>query len=126
MQLINVYDLRQRDNNNKPMPIEKGNGHICESCGREHGKVFVVADGDKVHEVGSTCCKKLFGWQPTSTQIASLLEAKKLVAWMKKNSKPYDQMASIIRKAFKDETYYFTAMVYDYASRFFGQQEITN
>jgi hypothetical protein len=120
MKLINVYDLRERDNNNKPMPIEKGEGHICENCGREHGKVFVVSDEQgSIHEVGSICCKKMFGWQPTSTQIIALAEAQKLVSWMNKNNKSPENLGQLVKKYYADDTQYFREMIYDFASRHF-------
>ena len=80
--LISVYDLREIDEfTGERLPLLAGEGNICNRCGREHAKVYQVRreqDG-KEFTVGSTCCKKLFGWEPEKEETKRLeKEAKKL------------------------------------------------
>jgi hypothetical protein len=79
--LIAVYDLREVDEiSGKRIPLEEGQGNTCNRCGREHAKVYEVQrDQDaKIFCVGSTCCKKLFGWEPEKEVVNRLTkEAKK-------------------------------------------------
>jgi hypothetical protein len=80
--LIRVYDLREIDEwTGERIPLMAGDGNICNRCGREHAKVYEVKreqDG-KLFTVGSTCCKKLFGWEPEKAETKRLeKEARKL------------------------------------------------
>lgn len=85
--LVSVYDMREYDwEREEYIPLIKGEGNICERCGREHAKVYVVehiSDG-KQHLVGSTCSKKMFGWEPAKDDIAiaakTMKEAQKKAA----------------------------------------------
>jgi len=68
--LVNVFDVREIDwNTGERLPLEAGEGHTCERCGKLHAKVFVVEHEGKTSEVGSTCCKRLFGWQPMAEEV---------------------------------------------------------
>lgn len=73
--LTAVYDLREVDEfTGERLPLEPGQGNICNRCGREHAKVYEVKreqDG-KEFTVGSTCCKKLFGWEPEKKETKRL------------------------------------------------------
>jgi hypothetical protein len=80
--LTAVYDLREIDEfTGERLPLEPGQGNICNRCGREHAKVYEVEreqDGKKF-TVGSTCCKRLFGWEPEKEEIRHLeKEARKI------------------------------------------------
>ena len=80
--LIAVYDIREIDEfTGERLPLLAGEGNICNRCGREHAKVYQVRreqDG-KEFTVGSTCCKKLFGWEPEKEEARRLeKEARKL------------------------------------------------
>lgn len=80
--LTAVYDLREIDEfTGERIPLEPGQGNICNRCGREHAKVYEVKreqDG-KEFTVGSTCCKRLFGWEPEKEETRRLeKEARKL------------------------------------------------
>lgn len=74
--LVAISDLREYDYlRQEYIPLEKGEGNICERCGREHAKVFVVRDlatTTKDYYVGSTCCKKLLNWEPSKEEIQSV------------------------------------------------------
>lgn len=61
------YDLRPIDwASGKRLPLEPGEGHVCDRCGAEHAVVFVVQDQEtgEQYRVGSGCAKKNFGFDP--------------------------------------------------------------
>lgn len=78
--LVRVFDLREYDwDREEYIPLDKGEGNICERCGREHAKVYVVEDTatGKQHFVGSTCSKKMFGWEPEKAELQAASKAMK-------------------------------------------------
>jgi hypothetical protein len=79
-QLIAVKDMREFDYlRQEYIPLEKGNGNICDRCGREHAKVYVVRSQQEKRDyyVGSTCCKKLLNWEPEKEDIQALIKQQK-------------------------------------------------
>ena len=82
MKLIDVYDLRIPDTDGTKTLCQDAN--VCDRCGRQHSIVCVVEDGTgKVHRVGRTCCKRLFGWAPSESQVTGIQEGRKLAQWIK-------------------------------------------
>jgi len=78
--LVSVYDMRTWDwEREEYIPLQKGEGNICERCGREHAKVYVVENTSTGmrHEVGSTCSKKMFGWEPSQDELKSATKSMK-------------------------------------------------
>lgn len=70
--LLEYYDLREFDfDTGRPIPLRAGEGAICERCGREHAKVYVVQTVEgTTKSVGSGCCKRAFeGWEPSKEEI---------------------------------------------------------
>lgn len=78
IQLVEVIDLRPIDfqsGKRLAIPVEACN--ICDRCEKKHVKVYVVfADGD-IYNVGSTCCKRLFGWEPEKADLQKKEKAEK-------------------------------------------------
>ncbi len=73
--LIAVYDIREIDEfTGERIPYTAGEGNICDRCGREHAKVYEVEreQDRKLFTVGSTCCKKLFNWEPEKAETKRL------------------------------------------------------
>lgn len=69
--LVRVYDMREYDYDlEQYIPLEKGQGNICERCTREHAKVYVIEtlNDHKDHFVGSTCSRK-WGWEPQENEV---------------------------------------------------------
>ena len=65
--VIDYYDLRPVDwASGKRMPLESGEGHLCDRCETEHALVYVVEDTTtgKTYRVGSGCAKQSFGFDP--------------------------------------------------------------
>ena len=82
--VIDYYDLRPLDwLSGKRMPLEPGEGHVCDRCGAEHALVYVVEDTDtgKTYRVGSGCAKQSFGFDPEKND-----EAKRLVKAVKQQA----------------------------------------
>lgn len=80
--LTRVYDLREWDEAAEAymdiLPEEKS---MCAHCGRLHAKVYeITRDQDsKIFQVGSSCSKKLFGWEPEQAEVKRLAkESEKL------------------------------------------------
>lgn len=68
--LVKIYDVRETDwNTGQKLPLTYGEGHVCHRCGRVHAKVYVVEKEGETVEVGSTCCKRLFDWEPLAEEI---------------------------------------------------------
>jgi hypothetical protein len=66
MKVVGYRDLRPVDwVSGKRMPLEAGEGHVCDRCGAEHAVVYEVLDTDtgKRYAVGSTCAQKQFGFE---------------------------------------------------------------
>ncbi len=73
MTVVGYRDLRPLDwLSGKRMPLEPGEGHICDRCSAEHAIVYEVEDSEtgKVYAVGSGCAKQQFGFEPDKTQEA--------------------------------------------------------
>lgn len=82
--VIDYYDLRPLDwMSSKRMPLEPGEGHVCDRCGAEHAVVYVVEDTEtgKTYRVGSCCAKQSFGFDPEKSD-----EAKKLIKTAKQQA----------------------------------------
>lgn len=82
--IIDYYDLRPLDwMSGKRMPLEPGEGHVCDRCGAEHAVVYVVEDTEtgKTYRVGSGCAKQSFGFDPEKSD-----EAKKLIKTAKQQA----------------------------------------
>jgi len=82
--VVDYYDLRPLDwMSGKRMPLEPGEGHICDRCGAEHAVVYVVKDltTNKTYSVGSGCAKASFGFDPSSDK-----HAKKIVTSKKREA----------------------------------------
>jgi hypothetical protein len=63
--IVGYRDLRPVDwLSGKRMPLDPGEGHICDRCGAEHAVIYSVEDGEtsRRYEVGSSCAKKQFGF----------------------------------------------------------------
>ncbi len=70
IQFIEVIDLRPFDlDTGKLVPIEPDACNRCARCGRLHAVVYIVEKDGKRYEVGATCCKYLFGWQPSYKEV---------------------------------------------------------
>lgn len=70
--LLEYYDLREFDfDTGRYIPLSPGTGAICQRCGREHAKVYVVLTVEGTEKsVGSGCCKRAFdGWEPSKDEI---------------------------------------------------------
>lgn len=73
MKVVGYRDLRPLDwLSGKRMPLEPGEGHICDRCGAEHAIVYEIMDTEtsKVYAVGSGCAKQQFGFEPDKTTEA--------------------------------------------------------
>lgn len=70
VQLLSVKDLRPIDFvSGKRLAITDEECHVCDRCGKRHVKVYeVLADGH-IYNVGSGCCKRLFGWEPAKQDV---------------------------------------------------------
>jgi hypothetical protein len=80
MMVVGYRDLRPVDwASGKRLPLEAGEGHLCDRCGTEHAVVYDVQDTEsgKIYQVGSTCAKKQFGFDVVE-------EARELVRASKK------------------------------------------
>ncbi|HEX3640189.1 MAG TPA: hypothetical protein VHV10_02745 [Ktedonobacteraceae bacterium] len=78
--LIAVKDMREFDYlRQEYIPLEKGSGNICDRCGREHAKVYVVnaPQENRDYYVGSTCCKKLLNWEPANEEVQVFMKQQK-------------------------------------------------
>jgi hypothetical protein len=78
--VVDYYDLRPLDwVSGKRMPLEPGEGHVCDRCGAEHAVVYVVEDltTHKTYAVGSGCAKASFGFDPASDKQATRIVASK-------------------------------------------------
>jgi hypothetical protein len=78
--VIDYYDLRPLDwVSGKRMPLEPGEGHVCDRCSAEHAIVYVVEDltTHKTYSVGSGCAKASFGFDPASDKQAKRIVANK-------------------------------------------------
>jgi len=70
--LLEYYDIRDfAFDTGKPMPLQEGEGAVCERCGRLHAKVYVVQTVEgTTKSVGSGCCARAFeGWEPSKDEI---------------------------------------------------------
>lgn len=82
--VIDYYDLRPLDwMSGKRMPLEPGEGHVCDRCGAEHAVVYVVEDTEtgRTYRVGSGCAKQSFGFDPEKSD-----EARKLIKTAKQQA----------------------------------------
>lgn len=78
--VIDYYDLRPLDwVSGKRMPLEPGEGHVCDRCGAEHAIVYVVKDltTHKTYRVGSGCAQASFGFDPATDKQAKRIVASK-------------------------------------------------
>lgn len=79
--VVGYRDLRPLDwLSGKRMPLEPGEGHVCDRCGAEHAVVYEVLDDEtgKHYAVGSSCAKRQFGFEPSKDKEAkSLIRAAK-------------------------------------------------
>jgi len=76
MRVTGYRDLRPLDwVSGKRMPLEPGEGHICDRCGAEHAVVYELEDTEtgKHYSVGSGCVKRQFGFEPDKTKEAKQL-----------------------------------------------------
>lgn len=74
--VVGYRDLRPLDwVSGKRLPLEAGEGHICDRCGAEHAVVFEVLDDEtgKHYAVGSSCATKQFGFEPSQAKEAKAL-----------------------------------------------------
>jgi hypothetical protein len=72
IKLISVLDLRPIDfQSGKRLAIPTSECNICDRCEKLHVKVYEVQADEKTYRVGSTCCKRLFGWEPEEKEIKS-------------------------------------------------------
>ncbi len=70
IRLLKIYDLLPLDwETGKRLPIEAHDMHLCARCGKLHAKVYVVEADSTQYEVGATCCKRLFGWEPSHEEV---------------------------------------------------------
>jgi hypothetical protein len=66
--VVGYYDLRPVDwVSGKRMPLEGGEGHICDRCGALHAIVWCLKDvnSQEIFKVGSGCAKKSWGFDPS-------------------------------------------------------------
>jgi hypothetical protein len=82
--IVGYRDLRPVDwVSGKRMPLEHGDGHICDRCGAEHAVVYEVEDSEagKMYSVGSGCATKQFGFDvENSRESKSLVKRAKVQA----------------------------------------------
>lgn len=65
MRVVGYRDLRPVDwASGRRVPLEPGEGHLCDRCGAEHAVVYELLDEvtGKHYAVGSTCAKRQFGF----------------------------------------------------------------
>lgn len=100
--LTGIIDLREKDDwTGEIYALQAGMGNICDRCGREHAKVYQVVRTDDGREfnVGSTCCKHLFGgWEPEKAAIANAKKAAKKQAEEKANQRLLSIVTPIIEE----------------------------
>lgn len=98
--LTAIIDLREKDDwTGEIYALQVGQGNICDRCGREHAKVYQVVrvDDGKEFNVGSTCCKHLFGgWEPEKAAIAQAKKSAKKQAEEKSHQRMLDIVAPLI------------------------------
>jgi len=79
--IVGYRDMRPVDwLSGKRVPLEPGEGHICDRCGAEHAVIYEIEDTvtGKRYSVGSGCAKQQFGFEPDKTrEIKTLLKAEK-------------------------------------------------
>lgn len=93
VELISVIDLRPIDfQSGKRLAIPAEACNVCDRCGKLHVKVYeVMADGE-IYNVGSGCCKRLFGWEPTRNEVQEkerIAEAKALQEALQKAAQEF-------------------------------------
>ena len=70
IQLISIIDLRPIDwQSGKRLAIPAEQCNVCDRCGRLHAKVYEVLADSKTYNVGSGCCRQMFGWEPTKEEV---------------------------------------------------------
>ncbi len=109
MEIVKVYNLKSVDTDGATALLCEP--HICERCKREHSKVYVVRDDEgNYHEVGKTCCKRLFGLSLTESQEVGLEEGAKLAEWIIRTGKTAKNLFDIVFKAYHWTKGYTEAM----------------
>ena len=70
VKLLSITDLRPIDwNSGMRLAIPASACNTCDRCEKLHVKVYeVVADG-VIYHVGSGCCRRMFGWEPTKAEV---------------------------------------------------------
>lgn len=70
VQLLSVIDLRPIDfQSGKRLAIPADAMNVCDRCGKLHVKVYEVMADNAIYNVGSGCCKRLFGWEPAKQDV---------------------------------------------------------
>lgn len=99
--VVDYYDLRPVDwASGKHMPLEPGEGHICDRCEAEHALVYVVEDtsSGKCYRVGSGCAKKSFGFDLEKDDKAKeLVKGRKAEAEEAVNNERLEQARNLAR-----------------------------
>lgn len=102
--LTAIIDLREKDDwTGEIYALQVGQGNICARCGREHAKVYQVVrlDDGKEFNVGSTCCKHLFGgWEPEKAVIAAAKKTAKKLTEEKTQQRMLSIVAPIVEEVF--------------------------
>jgi hypothetical protein len=107
--VVGYRDLRPLDwVSGKRMPLEAGEGHICDRCGAEHAVVYEVLDDEtgKHYAVGSSCAKRQFGFEPSQDK-----EAKRLIKTAK------EEAAELVESARQEAVAHAAAEVAGVVSR---------
>lgn len=116
MQLVAVTDLRTKDTDGKKVLLD--DPAVCERCHKPHAIVYHVEDDNgKVWEVGSTCCKILFGWMPSKNEVYGAQEGRKLGEAMKRNGYSVDKVWYFVCKYYRLATDGERSHIYDYARK---------
>jgi hypothetical protein len=99
--VVDYYDLRPLDwVSGKRMPLEPGEGHVCDRCGAEHAIVYVVEYlvTHKTYSVGSGCAKASFGFDPaTDKQAKRIVASKRQEATILVNEKRLEEVTKLAR-----------------------------
>jgi hypothetical protein len=119
VQLIEVIDLRPIDfQSGKRLAIPANECNVCDRCGKLHVKIYVVEADGCMYKVGSGCCKRLFGWEPTREAVLTAEKIDKdraVQAALRVVAQPIiDQVNAIPVPELRYHSFRWTCFGYDY------------
>ena len=119
VKLISVTDLRPIDfQSGKRLAIPVSECNVCDRCQALHVKVYEVEADGVVYNVGSGCCRKMFGWEPAKEVVLTAEKVAKdravQAALMTVAQPVIDQVNAIPVPSLKYYSFRWTCFGYDY------------